>query len=429
MPDALERRLDALLALGRLHAAIGERQLDVLEDRQVANQVEALEDEPDLAVAHARPLGRRRARRPAGCSAGSCPSVGESSRPRIESSVDLPQPDGPAIDDVFAFVDLEVDPGQGMRLDFVGEEDLGHTIQLDQRLSVLSHASRAPCRASLLRLAVRRPEGRRPVISTECDRRRRMPTCRTESPDRRPSRPDSTSMVLTELRPSFTCTRSAFTPSAPILNRPTTLWSWPNAGRPMKSTSFSRSSSIVPSHAQVGHRALRQIAGERDVDRARAVLHRRIDAGDAPCDDAVARVDFGLLAELDVLGLRLGDLDFRLQAARVRDAREVRARRDLLADFDRHQLQHAVEAGADLELVALLLRQLEQRVRLIDQRLLHVKLRAHRIGLAGELILRDLVAHAQRLARPPATAPAPASRRADPSRAPRSSATCIFALL
>src|SRR3954469_3216416 len=47
---------------------------------------------------------RTRARSDAGSSATGrlfrryCPSVGESSRPRIESSVDLPQPEGPAID-------------------------------------------------------------------------------------------------------------------------------------------------------------------------------------------------------------------------------------------------------------------------------------------------------------------------------------------
>ena len=38
------------------HAAIGQGQLDVLEDGEVADQVEALEDEPDLAVADARAL-------------------------------------------------------------------------------------------------------------------------------------------------------------------------------------------------------------------------------------------------------------------------------------------------------------------------------------------------------------------------------------
>src|SRR6185503_751503 len=105
---------------------------------QVANQVEALEDEPDLAVADARPLGRREL--------GDRPVVQKilSFGRRIEQAEDRQQRrlaaarrtgDG----DVFAFVDLEVDPREGMRLDFVGEEDLRHTIELDQRLSVVSH--------------------------------------------------------------------------------------------------------------------------------------------------------------------------------------------------------------------------------------------------------------------------------------------------
>ena len=42
-----------------------------------------------------------------------------------------------------------------------------------------------------------------------------------------------TSIVFTELLPSFTCTRSAVTPSDVILKRPTVLWSWPKAGLPM----------------------------------------------------------------------------------------------------------------------------------------------------------------------------------------------------
>ena len=56
--DLLQRLLHALLALRGAHAAIGQRQLDVLVDRQVADQVEGLEDEADLAVADARALGR-----------------------------------------------------------------------------------------------------------------------------------------------------------------------------------------------------------------------------------------------------------------------------------------------------------------------------------------------------------------------------------
>ena len=51
MPTRSSAASTRLPALGRLHAAVGERQLDVLEHRQVADQVEALEDEADLAVA------------------------------------------------------------------------------------------------------------------------------------------------------------------------------------------------------------------------------------------------------------------------------------------------------------------------------------------------------------------------------------------
>src|SRR5687768_18545620 len=47
--DLLERSHHPVLALGRLHAAVGERQLDVLVDVEIADQIEALEDEPDLA--------------------------------------------------------------------------------------------------------------------------------------------------------------------------------------------------------------------------------------------------------------------------------------------------------------------------------------------------------------------------------------------
>src|SRR5262249_50088228 len=53
-------------------------------------------------------------------------------------------------------------------------------------------------------------------------------------------------------------------------------------------------------HAQVRHGAFRQLAAQRHVDGARAVDHRRIDARDAPFDDAVARIDFSFLSQLDV---------------------------------------------------------------------------------------------------------------------------------
>ena len=54
--DALERFRDALLTLRGAHAAISQRQLNVLVNRQVADQVEALEDEADFAVSDPRSL-------------------------------------------------------------------------------------------------------------------------------------------------------------------------------------------------------------------------------------------------------------------------------------------------------------------------------------------------------------------------------------
>jgi hypothetical protein len=51
-----ERLGDPLPTLGRPHAAVGERQFDVLEDREIADQIEALEDETDLPISDARAL-------------------------------------------------------------------------------------------------------------------------------------------------------------------------------------------------------------------------------------------------------------------------------------------------------------------------------------------------------------------------------------
>src|SRR5436190_16497298 len=57
--DALQRFEDKLLALTRGHPAISERQLDVLINGEVADQVKALENESDLAVANPRAFRER----------------------------------------------------------------------------------------------------------------------------------------------------------------------------------------------------------------------------------------------------------------------------------------------------------------------------------------------------------------------------------
>ena len=94
--DPLQRFHHPLLAFRRRHLLpVGQWQLDVFVDGEIANQIETLEDEPDLLVANARALREVEVLHRSVYSAGSFPPVGVSSRPMIESSVDLPQPEGP----------------------------------------------------------------------------------------------------------------------------------------------------------------------------------------------------------------------------------------------------------------------------------------------------------------------------------------------
>jgi len=75
------------------NAPVGQRQFDVFVNVEIANQVKCLENEADLRL-------RMRARScifrlTTGCLFSVYwPSLAVSSRPRIASSVDLPQPEG-----------------------------------------------------------------------------------------------------------------------------------------------------------------------------------------------------------------------------------------------------------------------------------------------------------------------------------------------
>src|SRR5205085_9503798 len=57
--DLKERLFDSLAAVGGTHVAVGQRQFDVLVDVEVADEIERLKDEADLAVAYARALRER----------------------------------------------------------------------------------------------------------------------------------------------------------------------------------------------------------------------------------------------------------------------------------------------------------------------------------------------------------------------------------
>ena len=58
-PDPLQRRRDPPLAVGRADAAIDQRDLDILLDRQLVDQIEALEHEADMGTAQQRQLAFR----------------------------------------------------------------------------------------------------------------------------------------------------------------------------------------------------------------------------------------------------------------------------------------------------------------------------------------------------------------------------------
>jgi len=94
--DELQHLYGALVAIGRLRraATVEQRQLDVVERRRARQQVEPLEDEPDLLVAHgaSASFDMRDTSWP---SRKYCPEVGRSRQPTMCMKVDLPEPEVP----------------------------------------------------------------------------------------------------------------------------------------------------------------------------------------------------------------------------------------------------------------------------------------------------------------------------------------------
>ncbi len=131
--DPLECLRRAALALGRRHvAAISKRQLDVLEDGEIADEVEALEDKTDLAVADACPVGERQAFHL--LTVEQIAAFGG----RIEQAEDREQrrfaaARGAGDGDVFARLDFQINAGQRVGFDLVGEEDFFDAVEVNER--------------------------------------------------------------------------------------------------------------------------------------------------------------------------------------------------------------------------------------------------------------------------------------------------------
>jgi hypothetical protein len=130
--DALEGRLHALLALARTHAAVRQRQLDVLVDGEIADQVERLEDEADLAVAYARPV-RGGELRDVLAVQQVLPVRRRIEQPEQREQRRLAAPRRARDGDVLAAADLQVDRRERVGLDFVGLKHLLHRFEANQR--------------------------------------------------------------------------------------------------------------------------------------------------------------------------------------------------------------------------------------------------------------------------------------------------------
>ncbi len=192
-------------------------------------------------------------------------------------------------------------------------------------------------------------------------------------------KPDFTSTVFTDVLPIDTFVRTNVAPSSASLKRLDDALLLTVGGPPDVEDVVEPFELDRAVHAEVGPRALRQLALQRHVHRDGAVLHGRVDARHAAGDDPVARVDRRRLPDHDVLRLRLGDLQLRLQVPLVGHAREVGARTDLLADFHRDLLQHAGDAGAHVQLVHLALPQRDERAQPVHLGLLDRQSRLRQI--------------------------------------------------
>ena len=129
--------------------AIGQRQLDVFKHREIADQVEALEDETDLAIADAGALRvielrhRLTVEREAAFGRGI-----EQAENREQRGLAATRRSGDR--NVFALLDVEMNAGERVRLDFVGEEDLGDAFEFDETV-VSGHWRVVRCQLSVVR--------------------------------------------------------------------------------------------------------------------------------------------------------------------------------------------------------------------------------------------------------------------------------------
>ncbi len=136
--DPLQGLLHALAPLGPFQVAVGQRQLHVFEDLEIADEVEVLEDESYLPVSQVGPLSEREARNRVSV------EVVFPGRGSVQQSHDGEQCGFAAArrasnGDVITLPHAQVNPGQGMGLHLLRQEDLGDPVHLNQPFAVSIH--------------------------------------------------------------------------------------------------------------------------------------------------------------------------------------------------------------------------------------------------------------------------------------------------
>src|SRR5436853_3493163 len=130
-------------------------------------------------------------------------------------------------------------------------------------------------------------------------------------------------------------------------------------------------------HTQVRHRARRQSADQPDVNNPGAIDDGRVKAADFSRDDTIARVHLSILPEGDVLGLCLRDFQLGFESPGLCGFRQSRARRNSLAHLHQQFRNNAVDTGADFERFDLAFLQLEHGTKLVDFSSLRRELSLH----------------------------------------------------
>ncbi len=210
----------------------------------------------------------------------------------------------------------------------------------------------------------------------------------TSSPS---SSPSITSMVLTEARPSDTRVRRASSEPFTMPEQADLALALPLGGAAHVQHVLEPLELDDSVHAEVRPGALGQLPGELHVHRDGAVLHRGVHALHPSLDLAVAGVHGDPLADLDVLGLGLGDPELRLESVGPGHSRQVDSGRHPLSDLDRHLLKHAVDPGADLQRVDLAAPKPRDGPDLLDLGALHLELGLVQLPGHGQPLLLEVV--------------------------------------